>query len=113
VDPVYAETAVYYKIGEIGSSGKISYSAVTMVGPQSAADKIVLFPVPVISSFTLGNIARESVKSVQVIALNGTLQAAWSGYQDTFDISNAAAGIYNVKISLSDGTVKVITLTKK
>ena len=104
---------VFYRIVSTDLDGKISYSRTVSVPPALETEKATLYPIPVISSFSIANIVPEQLRQVQLYNMNGVLLNTWNGYRDKFDVSTLPGGNYTVKIVAADGTVQAIQLRKQ
>jgi alpha-tubulin suppressor-like RCC1 family protein len=112
-DNKFSSGYLFYRIIATDADGKFSYSKVLSVLPVQETDKVILFPIPVISSFSLGNIVPEQLRQVQLYNMNGVLLNTWNGYREKFEVSTLASGNYTVKLVAVDGTVQAIQLRKQ
>ncbi len=112
-DAEYIAQRLYYRIKQTDLNGRYTYSPVMMVGPDNGKDKIVAYPVPVVSVFYLDNISKNNIKKLELYTLNGSSVRTWFSPQASYDISSMQKGIYILKIITTGDETTYLKLTKQ
>lgn len=99
IDPDYLTDRLYYRIKQTDKNGRTTYSPVCVVSSDNGIEKIVVYPVPVQSSFHIDNIDPKKIRKIEMITLSGSIVRTWFSAQETYDISGFAKGLYIVKVT--------------
>lgn len=111
-DRDYSPQRLFYRIKQVDIDGKYTYSPVAMVSADIGNDKIILYPVPVMNNFYLGNLNPYSIKEVAILSNNGTLVKTWKSPQTTYEVNNLPTGVYTVRITNQNDLTQMIRLIK-
>jgi len=111
-DPVYSPGKIFYRIREVDMDAHYSYSPVVAVAAENTRNTFVLFPNPVGNRFYIRGDNLAGLKQVQLFSGSGTLLKTWEGPQDSYPADLPAAGVYYVRLTLTDGSIRYETLVK-
>ena len=112
-DVEYNAQRCYYRVKQTDFNGQVTYSPVTMVAADNGKENVVVYPVPVTSSFNIDNINRNNIKKLELFTLNGSVVKTWFNGQSSYDIAQITKGIYILKITTKDEIAMFIKLSKQ
>ena len=111
-DANYNPQRLYYRIKQLDIDGKFSYSTIVPVTAIKDYSTLIVFPNPFTSSFNIGNTDLSKIQTVELFSHSGTLVKRWSTPQSAYTVQTLAAGIYTVKIIMTDGSHQQLLLQK-
>lgn len=112
-DAGYNPQRLYYRIKQVDIDGRFAFSEILPVPEIKDANTLTVFPNPFSNSFNIGNTDLSKIETVQLFNSTGALIRKWGLPQSTYDVATLAAGIYTVKITLTDGSNQQILLYKR
>jgi Secretion system C-terminal sorting domain len=111
-DATYNPQRLYYRIKQLDMDGKFSYSTIVPVAAIKDFSTLIVFPNPFTSGFNIGNADLSKIQTVELFSNSGTLVKRWRTPQSAYTVQTLAAGIYTVKIIMTDGSQQQLLLQK-
>ncbi len=112
-DDQYSPSRLYYRIKLIDFNGDYHYSPIRSVSAENEINNLILYPNPSAGSFIIGHVDVSKIKTVQLFSNNGSLVTVWHGSQSEYSLQNISAGVYMVKITMTDGSSSQQLLQKQ
>ncbi|MFM9910563.1 MAG: T9SS type A sorting domain-containing protein [Chitinophagaceae bacterium] len=112
-DDAYQPDRLYYRIKQVDEDGKFTYSAVVFVNEVIEKSSLKVTPNPFEHEFKIENIGHDLIKSVQIYNSNGALLKKWDRPLPTYDVKALPAGMYTLKITLTNGGQHHLHLQKR
>jgi hypothetical protein len=110
-----ATGSAYYRIGQIGKDGSISYTSIQRLSFGALGGRLSFYPNPARGQVTIASsTGSTNIKSVQLLSIDGRVLQVATGFHsgDSFDLSSYPAGVYVFVVRNTDGSAQTTKVQK-
>lgn len=104
---------IFYRVRQQDMDGHYTYSAVLQVSADGEAGRIIVHPVPVITSFQLIVPGADKIKEMKLLNTIGNEVRKWKNELPAYDIKDLPAGTYILRVEMTNGDIQVLRLNKQ